>query len=242
MKNPGATATAIGTTSGVRQASAPISVDGAYRYELSPDLVTLSDTRLAEAEAIRTARTHVMARHMEDGRRGLALCAATSGVGCSFTAANLAVALSQAGIATLLIDGDMRTPQIETFIRPSAPTDGLKQCLAMADRPASDFMHQEVLPNLSVMYSGGVAHDAQELLASDAFKKLIERCLRDFQFTIIDTPAAANVSDALRIASVIGYTLIVAQAHTTRANDVAVLARQLQGDGAEVVGAVLNDN
>jgi tyrosine-protein kinase Etk/Wzc len=122
------------------------------------------------------------------------------------------------------------------------PTAGLKQCLAAPDRPASDFTHQEVLPNLSVMYAGGVAHDAQELLASEAFKRLIERCLRDFQFTIIDTPAAADVADALRIGSVIGYTLIVAKAHTTRSSEVAVLARQLQGDGAEIVGAVLNDN
>jgi len=224
------------------QPLAAVSSDAEYRYELSPDLVMLSDTRFAEAEAIRTVRTHVMARHMEDGRRGLAVCAATAGVGCSFTAANLAVALSQAGIATLLIDGDLRAPQIQTFIKPSVPTAGLKQCLAAPDRPASDFTHQEVLPNLSVMYAGGVAHDAQELLASEAFKRLIERCLRDFQFTIIDTPAAADVADALRIGSVIGYTLIVAKAHTTRSSEVAVLARQLQGDGAEIVGAVLNDN
>lgn len=219
-----------------------VSTDTNYSYELSPDLVMLSETRFAEAEAIRTVRTHVMARHMEDGRRGLAVCAATSGVGCTFTAVNLAVALSQAGIATLLIDGDLRTPGVEAFIKPSVRTAGLKQCLASTDRPASDFTHQEVLPNLSVMYAGGIAPDAQELLASEAFKKLIERCLRDFQFTIIDTPSAERVADALRIASVIGYTVIVAQAHTSRSNEVAVLARQLQGDGAEIVGAVLNDN
>lgn len=211
------------------------------RYELSPDLVTLSDARPAEAEAIRTVRTHIMARHLEDGRRGVATCAATPDVGCSFVAANLAVALSQAGIATLLIDGDMRHPQLEKFIKPSQPSAGLKQCLESGGRPPSDFIHQEVLPNLSVLYAGGVAHDAQELLAGDGFKRLIERSLRDFEFTIIDTPPANGVADVLRISSKIGYAIVVARAHVTRSNDIAALAKQLQEDGAEVVGTILNE-
>ncbi|PZQ58324.1 MAG: diutan polysaccharide export protein [Phenylobacterium zucineum] len=215
--------------------------DTELRYELSSDLVTLTDARPAEAEAMRTVRTHIMARHLEDGRRGLALCAATQSVGCTFVAANLAVALSQAGIATLLIDGDMRAPQVDSLIRPSVPTAGLKQCLSNPDRPPGDFIHHEVLPNLSVMYAGGIADNAQELLASDAYRNLIERCLRDFEFTIIDTPAAEGVADALRIASMIGYTLIVAKANVSRSNALANLAKQLQEDGAEVVGTILNE-
>lgn len=213
----------------------------AIRYEISPDLVTLSEGREAEAEAIRTIRTHVVARHVEDGRRGLAVTAATSGVGCSFSAANLAVALSQGGTATLLIDCDLRSPQIEHFVRPSHASAGLKQYLAAPDARIGDYIHHEVLPNLSIMYAGGIAENAQELLASDSFKRLIERCLRDFEFTVIDTPAAKTVADAMRVSSVVGYALIVAKAHETRSSDVAILARQLQQDGAEVVGTVLNE-
>ncbi|WP_293908089.1 CpsD/CapB family tyrosine-protein kinase [Phenylobacterium sp.] len=215
--------------------------DVELKYEFSPDLVTLTDARPAEAEAIRTVRTHIMAQHLADGRRGIAICAATPGVGCSFTAANLAVALSQVGIATLLIDADLRAPQIESFIDPGGPTAGLKQYLETPDARPGDFIHDGVLPNLSVMYAGGVADNAQELLGSDRFKSLVDRYLRDFEFTIIDTPAASKVADALRISSMIGYTLIVAKAHSTRFNDVSLLAKQLQEDGAEVVGTVLNE-
>jgi capsular exopolysaccharide synthesis family protein len=211
------------------------------RYELSPDLVTMSETRPAEAEAIRTARTHIMARHLEDGRRGLSVTAATAGVGCSFVAANLAVALSQAGVSTLLIDGDMRRPQIDDFIRASAPTAGLKQYLSSERSAVSNYIHHEVLPALSIMYAGGVADDAQELLASENFRSLVERCLRDFEFTIIDTPAATGIADALRIASMVGYTLVVAKTHVSRSSEVANLAKQLQEDGAVVIGAVLNE-
>ena len=88
------------------------------RYELASDLVTMSEGHPTEAEAIRTTRTHIMARHVEDGRRGLAMCGASVGVGCTFMAVNLAVSLAQIGIKTLLIDGDMRAPDVGRMIRP----------------------------------------------------------------------------------------------------------------------------
>jgi protein-tyrosine kinase len=215
--------------------------DLAARYELSPDLVTMTDHRPQEAEAIRTVRTHIIARHLRDGRRGLAVCAPGKGSGCSFTAVNLAVSLAQVGVATLLIDGDLRGPQLQQFIRPLGEASGLKQCLTSNDKDATDFIRPEVIPNLSLLYSGGVAPDAQELLGGAAFHKLIERCLRDFEFTIIDTPPANSCADALRISSMIGYTLIVAKGNVTRARDVTELASQLQEDGARVVGTVLNE-
>ena len=207
------------------------------RYAFSSDLVTLSDGRPAEAEAIRTVRTHVIARHIDDGRRGLVVCGPTAGVGCSFTAVNLAIALSQVGISTLLIDADLRKPALPEFIRPEV-VPGSKPD---ADRSPIDRVHPEVLPNLSLLYASDLAVDSDDLLGGDPFRKLMERCLRDFEFTIVDTPPASESSDALRVASVIGYALVVARTHVTLIKDVTALAKQLQEDGARVVGSVLNE-
>lgn len=210
-------------------------------YEFSPDLVTLNDARPAEAEAIRTIRTHIVARHLEDGRRGLAMCAARPGVGCTFTAVNLAVSLAQIGIKTVLIDADMRTPSVEHFIRPVTPTAGLKQHIASVDPSAPDLIHYEVIPNLAILYSGGVAENAQELLGADAFKALMERCLRDFEFTIVNTPPASTCADARRISTVVGYNVVVARRDVSYARELATLASQLEDDGAHVIGTVLNE-
>ncbi|MDB5424554.1 MAG: epsG [Phenylobacterium sp.] len=210
-------------------------------YEFSPDLVTLTPARPAEAEAIRTMRTHVMARHLEDGRRGLAMCAASRDAGCTFMATNLAASLAQIGIKTLLIDGDLRAPGVERLIRPLIPTGGLLQCLTSPELHPHDQIHSEVLPNLSVLYAGGTTDNAQELLGSASFSALIDRCLRDFEFTLIDTPPTNRCADARRIISVVGYGVIVARRNVSFMNDIATLASELQEDGASVVGTVLNE-
>ena len=98
-------------------------------------MVTILSPADPRAEAIRALRTHVMAQHINLGRRALAVCAPNANVGCSFVAANLAVSLSQIGVNTLLIDGDLRRPMLDVLIRPPQPTRGLAQCLQSPDKP-----------------------------------------------------------------------------------------------------------
>lgn len=212
-----------------------------FRCSFSPEVVMLSDPKGARAEAIRTLRTHIMAQHVEDGRRGLAICAASADVGATFTAVNLAVSLAQIGVKVLLVDGDLRHADLDRFIRPSSEVLGLRQCLDARDVDISENIQNEVLENLSVMFAGGIAVNAQELLASDRFGDVIERCLRDYDLTIIDTPPANSCADARRISTVAGYSLLVARRHHTFVNDIKALAAQLREDRAQVVGTVLSE-
>lgn len=209
-------------------------------YEFSPDLVTLIDGRQQEAEAIRTMRTHIRAQHLECGRRGLAFCAPNPQSGCTYSAANLAVSLSQIGVNTLLIDADMRSPGVDGFIRSKANGPGLRELLG-GSGDLEDVTHKGVLPNLSVIFAGGVSADAQELLGGESFKSLIVRCLRDYECTIVDTPAANLCADARRISSVIGYSAVVARRDVSFIGEVSALVRQIEADGARVVGTILNE-
>lgn len=204
------------------------------RYAFSADVVSLHDNRPVEAEAIRTIRTHIIARHLGDGRRGVALCGPRAGVGCTFTAVNLAVAMSQVGVSTLLIDTDLRDPGVPKFIWPE------EAATASADEASRFAIQYDVLPNLSLLSAEDAGRAGDELLGGTAFRQLIERCLRDFEFTIVDTPPANVSADALRVASVVGYSLVVARTHVSLLKDVERLAKELQEDGARVIGSVLN--
>jgi capsular exopolysaccharide synthesis family protein len=211
------------------------------QYSFSESLVTLSDPFAQSAEYIRALRTHVMAQHVEAGRRALAISEASPKLGATFVAANLAVSLAQAGVKTLLIDGNLREPTIQRMIIPDRELPGLRECLSVAGSSVGDFVQGDILPNLSVLYSGGSAPNAQELLARASFEQVINSCLRDYEMTIIDTPPANSCADARRIASVAAYSLIVSRRHKGLVADVKTLATQLRADHSTVIGTVLND-
>lgn len=220
--------------------SAPKTAPAASPFEFSSKVVMIHAPESSEAEAIRVLRTHLMARHVQEGRRGLVICAPTPEVGCSYIAVNLAVAFAQAGVHTLLLEGDMRDPGFDAFIR--VPGDkGLRHCLEASEDILDECVHSEVLPNLSVLAAGGSAANAQELLATDQFGDLASRCLRDYQITIIDSPPSSQWADVLRLSQVAGYSLIVAQRGKSLIQDINMLIQELDADNARVVGTVMND-
>lgn len=210
-------------------------------FDFAPSLVMLSNPSGAAAEAIRALRTHLAAQHVQEGRRALSICGPSRNGGCTFTATNLAIAFAQAGLKTLLIDADMRNPGVEQLIRPSGPVRGLADYLSSRDADLSEDVASDVMPELSVMFSGGPSASPQELLASDRFKDLIDFNMREYDLTIVNTPPANTCADARRVSTVVGYSLVVARRNITFVDDIKTLIGQLHADHARVIGTVLNE-
>lgn len=210
-------------------------------FSFSPLLACGPNARPAAAEAVRAMRSSFMVRHVQAGRRAVAVCSATAGVGCTLTAVNLAVSLSQIGVKTLLVDADLRDPGVDQLIIPPTPRKGLRQTLASEDAALDEFIEPDVLPNLSVLFAGGAASNPQELLAGSRFEDLMALCLRDFGATIVDTAPANLSADARRVSNVVGYSLIVARSNATYSRDIKTLLAQLNEDHVRVVGSVLNE-
>jgi protein-tyrosine kinase len=70
---------------------------------------------------------------------------------------------------------------------------------------------------------------------------VIAECLRDYEYTIVDTPAANRSADARRLAGIVGYGLIVARRNLSYLDDVATLASELAEDRANVIATLFND-
>ena len=225
------------------EARAPISAgeilppDDSYRF--SPKLFPLASADSVESETIAALRNHLIGQHVRDGRRSLAICAPTRDVGSTFVSVNLAVAMAQSGVNTLLIDGNLRDPGLIDYITPATPTGGLGEYLQSPGN-ASPQVHAHVLPKLSLLYAGAQTVHAQELLATAQFKQLLDESLRTFDLTIVDCPPAANYSDARRIASLLRHALVVARRDHSYASDVKALVSELQADRVKVVGTFLN--
>lgn len=222
---------------GERPSAVPTTPDttGVLEYQL-----VLSDPSGIEAEAIRALRTRIMAQHLREGRRALAICGASAGVGCSFIAANLATALAQIGIKTALVDANLRDPSIGSAFNIAADKPGLADYLASGDIDLASIIHPTKLDQLSVIHAGHVEHSPQELLSSEQFHELVTQLLREFDITIFDTTAANTCADAQRVAHVAGYAIVVGRKDSSYIRDVNTLTRTLRSDRTNVIGCVLN--
>lgn len=191
--------------------------------------------------ALRAAAAAVR-QHADQGRRGLAICAAASGAGVSFVTASLALTLSAGGLRTLVVDANLRDPSLVYLIPPvEPPAWGLLQLLeGGVDDPVA-IVEPDLAPNLAAIYAGGSGSSVQDLFDTDRFERVMQYAFRTYDLTLIDTPPANRCAETRRIAAVAGYAAIVARRDVTMADDLKTLIADLRLDRTEVIGSIFNE-
>lgn len=210
-------------------------------HRLARMLAAALDEGGAKAAPFQSLATEIALGHVDKGRRGLAICAATVGAGVSFTTASLGVALSRVGVDVLLIDANLRQPSLDQLIIPEpAMPGGLLSYLHGDVDDVRNLPRTEVGAHLSVLYAGGVEARPQELFDTRRFRQLVSACMRDHQLVVIDTPPANQCAETRSIAVAAGYAVVVARRNISFMSDLSLLTRDLTQDGVNVIGSVFN--
>ncbi len=211
------------------------------RRPISDEVVVVSDPRGVRAEAIRLLRTQVIAQHIKAGRRGLAVVSPVPGVGCSNLVANLAAALSQVGIKTLLVDANLRDPRQHELFGLDRDAPGLSSYLTMQVNRPERVVQANILPSLAVITAGPAVSRPQELLSARRFRDGVNMLLREYDLVLFDTPPANTSADVLTIGSAASYVIMVARRDQSFFKDVSTLVEQLQSSRCQLIGSVLNE-
>jgi protein-tyrosine kinase len=208
--------------------------------ELSAELLSMRQPFSVQAEALRGLRTQLLLRWFQQERdKALAIVSARGGEGCTTIAANLAVAFAQLGERTLLIDANLRRPRLHCLFGLKMDA-GLSTVLAgRATFPAA-LNTIAALPNLSVLCSGPIPPNPQELLSRASFSIMMERASATHDIVIIDAPGALDYGDAQIIAARAGGCLIITRRHHTRLADIDRIKVALRPTGAALLGMVIN--
>jgi len=124
-----------------------------------------------QGEAFRRLRTNVLFSSAEPGSRSLVVTSTGPNEGKTVVAANLAVALAQAGQRVLLLDGDLRRPTVHKLFDVEQEP-GLSNLL-VGNAKASDAVHKlPAVPGLWILAAGRVPPNPAELLGSARFRDL----------------------------------------------------------------------
>jgi receptor protein-tyrosine kinase len=216
----------------------PLTVVEPTRVVPGPQLLSAHDATHPHSEKIRLLRTEILLRHTaRDEGMGVAVLSAGRGEGRSQVAAELALAFAQLGRSTLLLDADLRHPQLHKLFG-TPQHNGLAQ--AITGDPAAEMLGVEGYPTLSLMTAGAAPENPLELLSDGRFESLMSELRERFDFIVVDTPQCADYADALVVATVVGHVLTVHRARRTRQKAARAMMRQLSSARADVLGAVLN--
>jgi non-specific protein-tyrosine kinase len=207
-------------------------------------LVTLAAPFSPAAEAYRMTRLHLEAGANGEPIRAMIVTSARSGEGKSITAANLAVALAQTGLCTVLIDTNLRCPSVhKLFQRPN--TRGVTT--AMRPEEAGRAYEHTVdsgVDNLRLLLSGPCADMGRaapmRFLAPQRMLRLVEELKQHADTLIFDTPAALDAMETALLARSCDAMLLVVQSGRTSAEQLLQVHQMLTRVRSCILGVVLN--
>ena len=161
------------------------------------------------------------------------------GEGKSFISSNLALTFANHGERTLLLDSDLRLPNVARSLQLENEfglLDHIEKEVAL-----DEVIMKEVYPNLDVLPSGGKSKNPTQVLNSAKFEAMIADLRDRYDRIVIDSPPLAAVSDVLNLLPLADGVLYVIKFNTVKRKTAVVNVRRLWESNTPIFGAILNN-
>ncbi|MBN1795992.1 MAG: polysaccharide biosynthesis tyrosine autokinase [Sedimentisphaerales bacterium] len=154
---------------------------------------------------------------------------------------NLASSLAKAGKNVLLIDGDLREPDIHWLLNIPGKTPGLSDVLYNGDGSLKKVIHRVDSKGFDVITAGSKdIKDNFKLLSIANIGSNLEDIGSGYDHIIIDTPPVLGFSDALLWAKLSDGVILTSFAGQTQRQDIIDTIERLKQADIEILGTVLN--
>ncbi|MGQ2913369.1 polysaccharide biosynthesis tyrosine autokinase [Aeromicrobium sp.] len=189
------------------------------------------------AEAFRVLRTNLQFADLDSQRQAILVSSALPDEGKTLVATNLALTMAQSGRSVLLIDADMRNPNVAELL-------GLENSVGvvtvLVGRTSIDEATQPHSSGISFLGTGPTPPNPAEVLDTQAMRDLIARVRKDYDAVIIDAPPMLPVADAsILLTEVDGALLLVRHGSTTR-EQLRLAVSRIETVGGRLFGTILN--
>ena len=189
-------------------------------------------------EAYKALRTNVVFTIPHDGAKKIIVTSALAGEGKSTNCLNLAISFAQTGAKVLIMDCDLRKPNVANLLNISS-SPGLSNVLANLNTIDSTIVHSDYA-NLDVIPSGDMPPNPAELLGSAAMKDVLDKLSEMYEYIFLDTSPINIVTDAAVMSKMVDGILLVVRQGRTDKESVAEALKKLSFVEANVLGFVLN--
>ncbi|MEK7945083.1 polysaccharide biosynthesis tyrosine autokinase [Pigmentiphaga sp. YJ18] len=191
-------------------------------------------------ESLRSLRTGLSFATLGAQNKNIVITGATSALGKSFVSANLGALLASAGKKVLLVETDMRRPQLGTYfgydMRP-----GLSNLLVEQNTLEDVLLKNAASINgLDILPSGQIPPNPGELLLTEKFAKLLEEVQSNYDHIVLDSAPILPVGDTLAVAKLAATVFLVVRSEVSTLGEVRDAIRKLESTGGHVKGLIFN--
>jgi succinoglycan biosynthesis transport protein ExoP len=203
------------------------------------NISVLTQPKSQFAEAFRSLRTSLLLSTTGKPPKVLLFTSATPSEGKTTVCTNLACVLAQGDARVLIIDADLRRPNVHHRFGLNARV-GLTTLLTGATTIEESVQNVPEVPNLDVLPSGPVPPFPTEMLSSEAMQALLAKVCDMYTHVLIDSPPILSVTDGVILARDADAVVLVVR-HGKSSKHVVRRARDLLvRSGAPITGVVLN--
>ena len=190
------------------------------------------------AEAFLTLHSSLRLKDESKNAQCILVTSTIPGEGKSFSITNLALTFALHGERVLVIDCDLRKPNIHKSFR----LENIKGIIDVCSGSAAldDVIVKNVHPNFDILPSGGRAKNPTQVLNSKNFEVMLSDLRKRYDRVFIDTPPLAAVSDALIILPLTDGSLFTIYFNRVRRKAAQFSARKILEVNVPCFGAVLN--
>ncbi|WML45831.1 CpsD/CapB family tyrosine-protein kinase [Neobacillus sp. PS3-40] len=176
---------------------------------------------------------------MEDKKsRTFLITSPCKGEGKSTLVSNLAVSMAQQKKKVLLIDGNLRTPNLHNIMK-VRNTIGLTDVLTGKIKFEEAIIHTEI-GELDVLTSGLIPVNPSELLGSQYLRDILCDTLRSYDMVLIDSYSVLELSDTKLLANQCDGVVLVIQNGKTLIDKAIEARKVLEFAKAKLIGVIMN--
>ncbi len=169
----------------------------------------------------------------------LAISSPEPGEGKTTLSINLAASLARSNHRVLLIDGDLRKPDIHRIVNLPGKTVGLNE-VASGICIFEDAVYEDYHPNLDVLRAcGSTNFDSVQLLSGIGIIEFLQRMTGKYDHIVIDTSPILAAPDALLWARLADAVILSSLSGTTTSTSLKIALERLSKINANVLGNVL---
>ncbi|HJR89651.1 MAG TPA: polysaccharide biosynthesis tyrosine autokinase [Aeromicrobium sp.] len=199
--------------------------------------LTSDDVSASLAEAFRVLRTNLNFANLDAKNQTMLVTSSVPDEGKTFVAANLASAMAGSGRSVLVLDADMRNPNVADLL-------GLENAVGMITvllgRATLDQAIQVHPSGLHFLGTGPQPPNPSEVLDTQAMRSLLATLRDRYEVVIVDAPPLLPVADSAILATEVDGVLLLVRHGATHREQLRMAVARLNTVGGRLLGTVIN--